>query len=470
MRKSRIRFLIGLLFILSLGFRAKCYGAGVYNLGAFWHPRLTFGKTWTWISGASTGNQYGVFGTQGVSNSSNVPGARSGQAMWADSSGNIWVFGGWSYSGGANSYSNDFWKFTPSNSQWTWISGTSVLTAGGVWGTKGTGSTSNYPPSESGAPYCTDSSGNFWIFGSSSNDLWMFNPGNSQWSWVSGTSTSQKGTYGTQGVGSTSNVPGTRGEATLWCDLSGNLWLFGGVGKDAKGNSGYLNDLWKYTPTSSQWAWISGTSSMTKYSGVYEVMATFGTQGQPSASNTPGSHGGVNGNSMSWTDKSNNLWLFGGLGVDSSSCSTISLMNDLWSFNTSTSQWTWVAGSSCGQDSGGGNYGNQGITVSANNPPVNAGAATWVDGVGNLWLYGGGDYTGGTDGALWMFSPSTSLWTWIAGANTYNQTPVYGTLGVASFKNYPGARGGVTAVTVSSTVWLFGGAVTDSYNDLWMAQ
>ena len=68
-----------------------------------------------------------------------------------------------------------------------------------------------------------------------------------EWTWVSGSNTMrQAGSYWTQGTAASSNVPGARGYAVSWLDSSGKLWLFGGYGLDSAGNSGYLNDLWKY--------------------------------------------------------------------------------------------------------------------------------------------------------------------------------------------------------------------------------
>ena len=48
------------------------------------------------------------------------------------------------------------------------------------------------------------------------------------------------GVYGPKGVPSPSNVPGSRVGAVSWIDNSGNLWLFGGLGKAAPGSGGML--------------------------------------------------------------------------------------------------------------------------------------------------------------------------------------------------------------------------------------
>ena len=43
--------------------------------------------------GSSTVNQYGVYGTLGVSASANVPGARNSAVSWVDANGRFWLFG-----------------------------------------------------------------------------------------------------------------------------------------------------------------------------------------------------------------------------------------------------------------------------------------------------------------------------------------------------------------------------------------
>jgi hypothetical protein len=95
------------------------------------------------------------------------------------------------------------------------------------------------------------------------NDLWEFNPATKQWAWMSGSNTepcsvsnAQQGciaygvppSYGTLGVPSSTDVPGSRQYPAGWTDNSGALWMFGGTGVDSVGNMLPLNDLWKYQP------------------------------------------------------------------------------------------------------------------------------------------------------------------------------------------------------------------------------
>lgn len=131
------------------------------------------------------------------------------------------------------------------------------------------------------------------------------------WTWVSGSDTGgASGVYGTLGVASSSNVPGGRTSPVGWIDSSGDLWLFGGD---------QFNDLWEFNPSAKTWAWMSG-SNAENASGVY------GTLGVASTSNAPGGRYLA----VSWTDSSGNLWLFGGMGYDSTG--TVGYLNDLWRY------------------------------------------------------------------------------------------------------------------------------------------
>jgi N-acetylneuraminic acid mutarotase len=283
------------------------------------------------VSGSDTPGAIGFYGTQGVASPSNIPGARFVTVSWIDSSGNLWLFGGEGYGPtGVNGDLNDLWEFNPTAKTWTWVSGSSTANSNGVYGTLGVASASNVPGARFESVSWIDSHGNFWLFGGDGydstgadgflNDLWEFNPTTKEWTWISGSSTvNASGIYGTQGVPAITNVPGNRFGAINWIDNSGNFWLFGGAGVYSNGNLAGLNDLWEFNPTTKVWTWMSG-NSMVNASGIY------GTQGVPAITNVPGNRSFA----ISWIDTNGNLWLFGGLGVDSTD--TIGVLNDLWRY------------------------------------------------------------------------------------------------------------------------------------------
>jgi N-acetylneuraminic acid mutarotase len=426
-------------------------------------PRVS---TWTWVSGANGFNQDGMYGTQGTASPANVPGARSGAASWMDNSGNLWLFGGlYETSNTATGGLSDLWKFDGTN--WTWVSGPNMGDQPGVYGTLGQASPSNVPGARSDSISWTGSGGIFWLFGGFGNDFSVSNSGNlndlwkfdgTNWTWVSGANIAdQLGVYGAQGVPSASNVPGGRQGGVSWIDHAGNLWLFGGYGRDSTAGNGRLNDLWKFDGTN--WTWVSG-ANIVNQPGVY------GTKGMPSSSNVPGARNIT----VSWIDGSGNFWLFGGFGIDSAG--TTGRLNDLWKFDGSN--WTWVSGANVVNQPG--VYGAGGTASSSNAPGARSDAVARIDNTGAVWLFGGlgVDSAGTTDvlNDLWKFDGNN--WTWVSGAITANQTGRYGTKGTASKSNAPGSRASSAAwVDKQGSLWLFGGVRfdfppgTNEFNDLW---
>jgi N-acetylneuraminic acid mutarotase len=397
---------------------------------------------WAWMSGSSTQpcttitecSSPGVYGTLGEFAPGNVPGSRFGVASWTDNNGNLWLFGG----EGADAELNDLWEFNPVKNEWAWMGGSSTNDFDGqpgVYGTLGTPAAGNVPGGRYEATTWTDSSGNFWLFGgygediygneSYLNDLWEFSPSTNEWTWMGGNSIVAcggncgiSGVYGTLGVSSTGNSPGSRDQAISWTDNSGNLWLFGGFGVDANNGLGELNDLWEFNPSSNEWTWMSGSSTWICPYLLCGRPGVYGTLAIASAGSVAGSRNAASG----WADSAGHLWLFGGWSFDVNS--NYGMLQDLWEYDISTNQWTWMGGGDatsgcvayydaptyCGGQAG--VYGTLGTPAAGTIPGARNGAVSWVDGGGNLWLFGGGGYDAVDNNAylndLWKFHPSTT--------------------------------------------------------------
>ncbi len=454
---------------------------------------------WVWMGGGSTlpsgGGQPGVYGTQGTPAPENVPGARGDASVWIDGNNNVWLFGGYGYdSAGTSGYLNDLWVFSTSTGEWTWMGGSATVPGlgegqPGSYGTMGVPSATNVPGGRTSASSWIDSSGKLWLFGGNIynpptggelSDLWEFNPSTREWTWVGGSRTpNQPSAPGTQGVLAAGNFPGARYGQVSWTDINGNFWFFGGQGYGSNGPcgcEGWLNDLWEFSPSTGEWGWISGNPSLN--SGYSPQPGVYGTLGTPAAGNVPGGRRFATG----WSDANGNLWLFGGTGYDSTG--TVGVLNDLWEFNRSSHEWTWVSGSSTVGSAGGdpGVYGTLGAPAEENTPGARENASSWSDDGGNFWLFGGYGYdSDGNEGFLndlWEFNPSTLEWTWTGGSSTIpgkgeGQPGVYGTLGIPEAENHPGGRSDASSwIDSSGNFWLFGGNVYDppaggSLNDLW---
>ena len=436
---------------------------------------------WAWMSGSSTGPQPGVYGTLGVDTAGNVPGSRAGASSWIGSDGHFWLFGGYGDDSVSTlGYLDDLWEFNPSTNKWTWWGGNNMIGASdgghaGAYGSLGVIAATNYPGSRSAALSWTDSEGNFWLFGGNGfdsaatrgdlNDLWEFNPTNREWVWVNGSNLlvngGEAGVFGKLGIPDAANVPPGRAGAIGWTGSDGNLWLFGGGGPGSAG----FNDLWEFNLSTGEWAWVSG-SRTAGLPGVY------GTLGVPDAGSNPG--GRVS--ATSWTDGSGNLWLFGGAGYDSTAA--WSFMDDVWQFNPSTGQWTWMDGSDTGFEPG--VYGTLGVASGSNTPGGRYGGTSWTDGSGNFWFFGGWSRTAASSNDnlvndLWealvaapspSFSPAGGTYTasqtvTIADSNT--GAAIYytrdGTTPTANSTLYSGP------ITVSSTETVQAMAVAQGYGD-----
>jgi hypothetical protein len=459
---------------------------------------------WVWNGGNPTNTDAGVYGTLGTAASTNLPGGREGGVSWTDAAGNLWLFGGIGYdSTDSEGYLNDLWQYKPSTGEWTWMNGSSASGTTSTYGTLGVAAAANTPGGRYDAMSWTDGAGNLWLFGGyglsvgggssdenqgALNDLWKYNPATNLWTWIGGYQAAEMvGVYGTQDVAAAANQPGARASAITWVDKSGNLWLFGGDGYishfDGSGYTnqvGALNDLWKYSTASGLWTWVSGSSNDIDDAGVY------GTLGTPAAGNVPGARIG----SVSWTDASGNLWLFGGetyLGLAQEGGPNYKPNNDLWRFNTTSSLWTYMSGSTTPDTAGAyGIYGTKGVPAAANVPTARDSSVSWVDAAGNFWLFGGNVYAVVTLGTpaittqiddVWEYVPATNQWTWVAGSNSAQAAAVYGTQGVPAIGTTPGARNDAMRwVDAAGNLWLFGGypinEPTDvgyvSYpNDMW---
>jgi hypothetical protein len=198
----------------------------------------------------------------------------------------------------------------------------------------------NVPGARRGAVSWNDAQGNFWLFGGDGydstgvqqgelNDLWEYSPVIGEWTWVGGSnSVNAAGVYGTQGVAAATNVPPPRDSAACWTDASGNFWMFGGEVLDVSAHIYHrVNDLWKYSPTSAQWTWVAGSSTV-------DATGVYGTQGVAAATNVPGARASIS----TWKDANGNVWLFGGDQFPSGgyqisdTTDTRVEMNDLWMF------------------------------------------------------------------------------------------------------------------------------------------
>ena len=356
-------------------------------------------KQWTWVSGGTVANGFGIYGIKGIPDAANKPGGRQDASSWVDASGFLWLMGGYGYSATGLGYLNDLWKYNPTTNQWTWVSGDNVHNQNGVYAGLAK------PGSRIGAVSWADGAGNLWLMGGSGyasigigllNDLWKYNTVLNSWTWVNGSNVpNQPGVYGTQGVMAPTNIPGSRSDAVAWF-ANNYLWLMGGDGFTESSN-GVLNDLWKYDPLSNQWTWVSGDNTPNQ-------LGVYGTKGTGSGSNKPGSRR----NATCWKVMYGALWLMGGEGF---AALAPGWMNDVWKFDLSTNLWTWMQGNDGPYQNG--VYGTREVPAASNNIGSRFDNIGWCDADNNLWTFGGKGLdvtTGGFLSDLWRVTdlPATT--------------------------------------------------------------
>lgn len=170
-------------------------------------------------------------------------------------------------------------------------------------------------------------------------------------------------------------------------------------------------------------------------------------------------------NAVTWSYPDGTLWVFGGAGLDERY--NWGVFQDMWRYEPRTNSWRLLTGSR--QVVAGLETGDQAL------PAARKEAASWVDKLGNLWLYGGRQLSDAKHlGDLWRYEPVLGRWTRMDGDNRFNQGPL---VSLKSTKPAsPGSRSACGAWTdAKGLLWLFGGiSYQDSaagspvlYNDLW---
>ncbi len=358
-------------------------------------------NNWTWIKGSNAVTGTAIYGTVGIENANNTPGARYGQATWSFNN-KMYIMGGYGYDAvGGYGLLNDVWSFNPVTNNWTFLRGSTTINPIGIYGQVQGVEAPNIAPGGriSGVTWVVnnllyqmggngfDANGNRLDL----NDLWQYNPATNNWTWLKGSNVgNQPSVYNSQIVQPQFVMPGSRTYAVGWT-ANNKLYYMGGIGLDAV-LSGYLNDLWQYDLVSNNWTWIKGSN-------IRDQQGVYGSIGLPAINNTPGGRYGAVA-----IENNGKFFLLGGTGKDGNN--TFGRMNDLWRFDPMTNNWTWINGASAGNQVG--NYGIKGVESSSNIPGGRySGTINYVSNA-NLYIYGGlGQDATGTFGYLndvWKYS------------------------------------------------------------------
>ena len=367
---------------------------------------------------------------------------------WTDKNGNAYVFGGEPLE-----RLNDLWEYTPSNTSNTL----------GTW-TKLCDPCA--PLNRIHAAAWTDKNGNAYVYGGVGiktkdneeedlSDLWQYIPSNTP------------GTLGTWTKLCDPCTPSKREGTISWTDKNGNAYLYGGKNnKDGDDDSDpYLKDLWEYIPSVTpgilgSWvelcascgplqrakgvAWTDKNGNSYLFGGdddnnVYNDLWEFVSSNQEKNSSEwikvcdicSNAVPTARANSVSWTDKNNNKYIFGGTN------GTI-YYNDLWKYIPPVSHGSgrWVE------------------LCDSCSPLARSNAVSWVDSSGKAYIFGG---TNGTKhfNDLWEYIPSTEH-----GAGKW--------LELCDSCSPSGRSDSVSWIDSNGSVYIYGGTDGKTYfNDLW---
>ena len=374
------------------------------------------------------------------------PTGRSSSVAWTDSSGNKYLFGG---NGG--SIKQDLWKLTVSGNTATWINLTPTTI------------TQPWPSARYSGVAWTDSSDNKYLFGGVDsnntlyNDLWKLTVSGNTATWVNLIPETI-----------TQPWPTARKEGVAWTDKDGNKYLFGGF------DGSYKTDLWKLTVSGNTATWVlftirspwplprkEGVAWADKDGNNYlfggSFVSGFNTQElwkltvsgntatwfnlTPADTSTVPWPSAIK-NSVTWTDKDGNSYLFGG----NDNINNF-FFNNLWKISVSDTSPTWTK-------------------INPAKPGLRYGSVGWTDNSGNKYLFGGGSIRNTFYQDLWKLIVSGNTATWV------NLTPAD-----TSTIPWPTARKESVGWTDNSgNYYLFGGLkveyihntlVNTFYQDLW---
>lgn len=430
-------------------------------------------RQWIWMSGSDLFDQYGVYGTKGVADAANQPGARSGALAWLGANKKLYLFGGRGYAAsGSLGFLNDLWEYDIDSDRWTWISGTNAVNDPGQAGALGQASVDFIPSGRTLMSGKALADGTVLIYGGASllsslnyisNALWRFNPSTLEWTLLKGSAEANNfvGVFGTKGSAHPDNRPPSLVESRMEQDKDGNVWLFGG-----RNTSSGFNTLWKYDLSSNNWTWVSG-SNLGDQSGVY------GSKGIASASNMPGTRGGM---AMAYTND-HRMLIFGGFGADENRA--FGFLNDYWEYDFSTELWTWWDGAKLVNQDGVVPEIDELMDEAIPNSRTNSQAI--YDSSKNTWLLFGGGGQRVVSGqlvvkyynSLWELNPDFRFWQLRYGVEEPNVRVSFGEQKIGAVFANPGGRSEAAGVSLANNdLMLFGGSAANGpagrRNDLWV--
>lgn len=305
----------------------------------------------------------------------------------------LWLFGG-QCSIDDPAQLSDLWRFDLSALEWTAIP-PNLRDASASY---------NTPSGRLGAAHWIERS-ELVMYGGAvdhnpSSDLWRFDTQRCRW--INVECAKQPG----------ESTPGVRSSAVAWDDGVSHAWLFGGIAESSPGCRGIFGDLWRYSFDAGSWrleatgnnasrslpsprtrasycvssksCWVFGgfDRSSPRETGLSDLWSFDRITGEAKqwwdADLDSGSGPSPRSGAVLFADQADNLYVFGGQQRQSRQN-----LDDLWKFELSSRNWSQLA---CSHPS----------------PTPRTESCSWVDGTGNLWMFGGYETSASELGELWL--------------------------------------------------------------------
>jgi len=169
--------------------------------------------------------------------------------------------------------------------------------------------------------------------------------------------------------------------------FNNKILIFGGDGSYAG------SDIWSYDINAKAWAIISNRGQNEVYTDKFNESTV--------------AHPGDRTRMASVMDKNGYFWFFGG---ETKDLGFHTGWNDLWKFNPTTKNWTWMGGSTTHSSAGSYNVPN-----TPDWPRARYRVRGWFDKDGNYWIFGGVYFDGVNPpfplNDMWKYNVSTKVWT-----------------------------------------------------------
>ena len=121
---------------------------------------------WTFMQGLTTYDKVGSYPTAAfISGPTLYPASHSGCTLTLANN-YLYLFGGGGYGKtGAVTYLNDFWRYNLGTNEWQWLGGTLTAVTAGVYGAKGTSTSTTFPGSRKKHAAFYDTASGICVFG-----------------------------------------------------------------------------------------------------------------------------------------------------------------------------------------------------------------------------------------------------------------------------------------------------------------